>query len=130
MRRNIVCASPWRLASIFLGLAVLEWSVDVYGRLVGWFDAYVFCRSEVAVVAVGKIGCTADFEASGGPGFDGGEVVYDEGDLWIFKDVLVLDSPGQYVTSDVEVCPIEVETYGGYVGVSFLTGGCDTSQAL
>ena len=44
----------------------------------GWFDAYVFCRSEVAVVAVGKIGCTADFEASGGPGFEGGEVVTKE----------------------------------------------------
>ena len=59
--RSIVWAWPWRLASIFCRLAILGRTVDVYGRLVGWLDAYVFSRSEVAVVAVGKIGCTADF---------------------------------------------------------------------
>ena len=33
--RNIVCAWPWRLASTLRLLAILEWSVDVYGRPCG-----------------------------------------------------------------------------------------------
>lgn len=106
-----------------------EWFVDVNGHFVDRFDSYVFPGSQVAIV-VDEVCCSPNLEASGSPRPDGGEVIYDEGDLRVFQYVPILVCSSKDMAAYVEVCTVEVEPHRSNIRVSILRGGSDTSQML